>query len=110
MSRLGCNGKDDGDGSKRDFARIPAEEGMIELRSHRKDGVEEIDRQRLQPPIYNKVSLILLVTFAAFFYYGTEILEAFGSIEKSCRNSRVLMQHQQEKTIARLPQSYQSSR
>ncbi len=30
---------------------IPAEEGMIELRSHRKDGVEEIDRQRVAPYI-----------------------------------------------------------
>lgn len=41
------NGDEDGNEGKTDFAPVPVKEGMIELGCHRKDGVEEVDGQRV---------------------------------------------------------------
>ena len=44
-------GDEDGNEGKTDFAPVLVKEGMIELGCHRKDGVEEVDGQRVAPHI-----------------------------------------------------------
>lgn len=40
-------GDEDGNEGEDDLAPVPAKEGMIKLGCHRKDGVEEVDGQRV---------------------------------------------------------------
>lgn len=41
------NGDEYGNEGETDFAPVPVKEGMIKLGCHRKDGVEEVDGQRV---------------------------------------------------------------
>ena len=42
-----CYCDEDGNEGEGDLAPVPAKEGMIKFGCHRKDGVEEVDRQRV---------------------------------------------------------------